>query len=64
MSQPKQRSFLRFSVSQRIEHWVLFISFTALAVTGLPQKFSNASWAESMIAAMGGIEQVRLWHRY
>jgi cytochrome b subunit of formate dehydrogenase len=64
MSQKKQTSFLRFSVSQRIEHWVLFISFTALAVTGLPQKYSNASWAESMIAAMGGIEQVRIWHRY
>ena len=64
MSQEKQTGFLRFSLSQRIEHWVLFISFTALAVTGLPQKYSNTVWAESMIAAMGGIEQVRIWHRY
>jgi cytochrome b subunit of formate dehydrogenase len=62
MSQP--HLFPRFSVTQRLEHWVAVISFTVLAVTGLPQKFVGAPWAESMIAVLGGIETVRLIHRY
>ncbi len=60
----QQKRYPRFSVPQRIEHWVLFASFTALAITGLPQKFVGIPWAENMIAAMGGIEQVRIWHHY
>jgi cytochrome b subunit of formate dehydrogenase len=63
MSQPKRR-YLRFSLAQRIEHWILFASFTLLAITGLPQKFVGLAWAESMIAAFGGIEQTRLIHRW
>ncbi len=62
MSQPK-KFYLRFSVSQRIEHWLQVFSFTLLAITGLPQKFLGTPWAESMIAAMGGIELVRVYHR-
>lgn len=59
----KQKYYLRFTLSQRIEHAVLFLSFTILAVTGLPQKFVGVPWAESMIAVMGGIETVRIIHR-
>jgi formate dehydrogenase gamma subunit len=60
MSQAKE--YLRFSRSQRLEHWVMVVSFTLLAVTGLPQKFAGAGWAEVMIAALGGIEFTRLIH--
>lgn len=63
MSQP-QKYYTRFSVFQRIEHWVQVFAFTALAVTGLPQKFAGAPWAENMIAALGGIEAIRMYHRY
>jgi cytochrome b subunit of formate dehydrogenase len=59
----KQETFKRFSVPQRIEHLVLFISFGALAITGLPQKFIPQPWAMTMIAAMGGITTVRIIHR-
>lgn len=62
MSQPK-KFYQRFSISQRIEHWLQVFSFTLLALTGLPQKFLGDPWAESMIAAMGGIEMVRIYHR-
>ena len=31
--------------------------FIVLAVTGLPQKFFEASWARAVIMALGGIEQ-------
>lgn len=55
--------YTRFSLSQRIEHIIALTSFTILAVTGLPQKFSSAGWAQAMIAAMGGIELARQIHR-
>lgn len=57
-----QRQFLRFTLSQILEHWVLAVSFTGLAVTGLPQKFVGNDWAEALIGLMGGIEQVRMIH--
>ncbi|GAB4542111.1 MAG: hypothetical protein Kow0063_33670 [Anaerolineae bacterium] len=59
----RRETFLRFSLSQRLQHWVMTASFTALAVTGLPQRYALASWAEWMIATMGGIETVRIIHR-
>ncbi|MGE5617814.1 MAG: formate dehydrogenase subunit gamma [Sphingomonadaceae bacterium] len=55
--------FVRFSLSQRIEHLLMMISFTALVATGLPQKFFGSGWAQSMILAFGGIENTRLIHR-
>lgn len=58
----EQKEYLRFTLPQRLEHWILFVSFTALAVTGLPQKFAGAGWAEWMIQTMGGIEMVRIIH--
>jgi formate dehydrogenase gamma subunit len=52
----------RFSRYQRIEHLLLIGSFTTLAVTGLPQKYITAGWAQTMIALMGGIELTRQIH--
>ena len=31
--------YLRFTLSDRWEHWVQAVSFTVLAITGLVQKF-------------------------
>jgi cytochrome b subunit of formate dehydrogenase len=64
MSQEKQKYYQRFSVAQRVEHWVMFASFTLLALTGIPQKYVGQAWAEAMIAAFGGIEQTRIIHRW
>ncbi len=58
----EQKQYLRFTRSMILEHWVLFVSFTGLAVTGLPQKFVGNAWAENLIGLMGGIEQVRTIH--
>ncbi len=60
---PGPEELVRFSRSQRIEHLLMMISFTALVVTGVPQKFFEASWAQSLIFAMGGIESTRFLHR-
>jgi formate dehydrogenase gamma subunit len=58
-----QATFSRFNPSQRLQHWVMTLSFTVLAITGLPQRYALAGWAERMIDAMGGIETVRIIHR-
>lgn len=58
-----QRTFLRFPLSYRIEHWVVMLSFTVLAVTGLVQKFASAEISIWLVNLMGGIENVRLIHR-
>ncbi len=54
---------VRFNLNQRMEHLTLMISFSILAITGIPQKYSNASWAQWSIMSMGGIEAARLIHR-
>ena len=59
----KQGFFVRFNMGQRVEHFILMITFTVLAVTGLAQKYSTAGWAEWLILNLGGIEWVRLIHR-
>ena len=59
----KTQGYVRFTLSQRIEHLTQLLSFTVLSITGIPQKFATEPWAEAMIAAMGGIEWVRIVHR-
>ncbi|HAD06800.1 MAG TPA: hypothetical protein DCE76_06535 [Anaerolineaceae bacterium] len=58
-----QKTYTRFAIAQRIEHIVLIISFTTLAVTGLVQKFAQSPISISIIAALGGIEMTRIIHR-
>jgi formate dehydrogenase subunit gamma len=55
--------FRRFSTRQRIEHAVLLVTFTALAVTGLAERFYSAGWASWLIINLGGIAATRLIHR-
>ena len=61
--QVKQKRFLRFELSQRIEHLVMLTSFTILALTGLPQKFADAQLSIGFFRLFGGIEVVRVIHR-
>jgi formate dehydrogenase gamma subunit len=53
---------IRFSLRQRIEHGLLILSFTMLCVTGLPQRFVDAAWAQGFISLMGGLDTVRSLH--
>ena len=59
----ENHKYLRFRVPERIEHWVLTLSFTTLAITGLVQKYASFGLSEALISAMGGIENVRVIHR-
>lgn len=60
----EEKQYPRFRTMARIEHAILMVSFTVLAITGLPQKYALQSWAEWMINAMGGIEFIRIIHRW
>ena len=57
------RTYLRFPLSDRIEHWLLVVSFSTLAFTGLAQKFALLSISQWFIGLLGGIEMVRIIHR-
>lgn len=59
----RNKKYKRFTKSDRIEHMLLLVSFTILVITGVPQKYLPAPWAETMIQLMGGIEFVRIIHR-
>ncbi len=55
--------FVRFSARQRLEHLLVMLTFTALSVTGLPQKFFDHGWAQWLLQAMGGVDRARWLHR-
>jgi len=59
----EERKYLRFTISDRGEHWVQMLSFTTLAITGLAQKYAGAALSVWLITALGGIESVRIIHR-
>lgn len=59
----KNQSYVRFNIPQRVEHIILILSFTTLAVTGLAQKYSSAGISEAIIGGLGGIELTRIIHR-
>ena len=58
----KTSYFERFSIYERLEHIIMLLSFTTLALTGLPQKFPEAGVSQFIIGLLGGIELIRLIH--
>jgi formate dehydrogenase subunit gamma len=54
---------VRFSRRQRAEHVAVMSLFAVLALTGLPQRFFEAGWAQTIVVALGGIDRVRWFHR-
>ncbi|MDD2696302.1 MAG: cytochrome b/b6 domain-containing protein [Anaerolineales bacterium] len=56
------KTYVRFSLSQRIEHVVLLVSFTLLGLTGIPQKYATSTLGEGIIRLFGGIENIRQVH--
>jgi formate dehydrogenase subunit gamma len=55
--------FLRFTALQRVQHWLLVLSFGALLLTGLPQRFHDVGLSLQVIDALGGIDNARFLHR-
>jgi formate dehydrogenase subunit gamma len=55
---------IRFDVHQRAQHTLMFCSFAILAVTGLPLKYSGWSASARWMGLWGGIDNMRVVHRY
>jgi cytochrome b subunit of formate dehydrogenase/mono/diheme cytochrome c family protein len=58
---PSQR-YVRFSLSDRLQHVIMLLSFTTLAVTGLVQKFALSPISIFIVRLWGGIENLRATH--
>ena len=58
----KTNSYQRFPLWRRVEHLVMLLSFTTLAITGLPQKFPESSVSVAFVNTLGGIENLRGIH--
>lgn len=52
----------RFSAWQVVSHALMAICFTLLALTGLPQKYPDQTWAKGLILIFGGVERARWLH--
>lgn len=53
----------RFSLASRIDHLLAIVLVLALLVTGIPQKFSDSSWAPGFLRSFGGLDVARTIHR-
>jgi len=54
----------RFHTGRIIEHWIALVTFIILVSTGLTQKFYPLDISQWFIMKSGGIDNVRLIHRY
>jgi cytochrome b subunit of formate dehydrogenase len=59
----EEEEFLRLGLNIRIQHMILFTSVLTLIITGMPLRFAEMNWSESLIQLLGGIENSRLLHR-
>lgn len=57
-----ERSFQRFTISQRWEHTLLFLSFTILLLTGLPQRYRSAEWSQQILSTPGRLDLIQQIH--
>ncbi len=59
----REQEYARLDLTQRLQHIMLFVSFIALALTGLPLRFAGHPWLAAMYEAIGGIGVARGVHR-
>lgn len=58
-----KKYFYRFTLNQRIQHFILAFTVVMLVLTGMPLKFHDASWAPYLYALFGGIKYAPLVHK-
>jgi len=56
--------FRRFTLNQRIQHILFFVSFILLAYTGFPLKFPEEWWSRLMIQSVGGFDNRTIIHHF
>ncbi|MBN1147379.1 MAG: cytochrome b/b6 domain-containing protein [Anaerolineales bacterium] len=57
-----ERTFQRFTLGQRWEHVLLLASFSALLLTGLPQKYRAAAWSQQILSTPERLETIQQIH--
>jgi formate dehydrogenase subunit gamma len=57
-----EKTYQRFNLGQRWEHMLLFLSGTALLLTGLPQKYRDLSWSQYLLSTPERLEFIRQVH--
>lgn len=57
-----ERTFQRFTVGQRWEHFLLLISGITLLLTGLPQKYRAAAWSQQLLSTPERLNTIRQIH--
>ncbi len=60
---PTGQTFRRFSLFDRVLHFMLLFSFMGLVLTGLPLAFPRATWAAAMMRFFGGFPVRGIIHR-
>ncbi|MFA6924520.1 MAG: cytochrome c3 family protein, partial [Bacteroidales bacterium] len=56
--------YRRFSISQRVTHIFVILSFISLALTGMILKFSHMKWAGFLSGLLGGVHIAGNIHRF
>jgi formate dehydrogenase gamma subunit len=57
-----ERTFRRFTLSQRLEHTLLLLSVTVLLLTGLPQKYRATNWSQQILSTTERVNLIRQIH--
>jgi formate dehydrogenase subunit gamma len=60
----KRKRIRRFSTYRVLEHWGIILTTMILFATGLCQRFWHLDLSQWFILKLGGIDNVRLIHRY
>ena len=63
MSTSTTASVQRFSALQIFQHIAMMVLFTALCITGFPQKFFSVMTSQALVDFFGGVANTRLIHR-
>src|SRR5574341_2413418 len=60
----KEERVRRFSAFRSAEHWAIIVTTVVLFATGLSQRFWHLDASQWFILKLGGIDNVRLIHRF
>lgn len=58
-----EKQIQRFTLTQRIMHIVLILSFFTLVATGFPIKYSETAWSKVLVNLWGGPHMAGVFHR-
>ena len=56
------KTFERFNLHQRLQHGMMFTSFIICTFTGVPIKYSQATWAQTATNFFGGLDNMLIIH--